>query len=55
MNSAYAAVLGLLAFGGAVAISARRLTDHQPRAGAALLWLGLASCTAAGVLLAVSL
>ncbi|WP_156902200.1 hypothetical protein [Azohydromonas australica] len=55
MNSTNAAVLGLIAFGGAAAVVALRLVGHQPRAGAALLWLGIASGAASGVLLAVSL
>jgi hypothetical protein len=55
MNSTNTAVLGLIASGVVVAGVALRLVEHQPRAGAALLWLGMASSTAAGVLLAVSL
>jgi hypothetical protein len=55
VNSMNAAVLGLVGFGGAAAVVALGVVGRLPRAGAALLWIGLASGTAGGVLLSVSL
>jgi hypothetical protein len=55
MNLTDTAVLGLTAFGGAATGIALVQADHQTRAVAALLWLGLACGTAAVALFAVSL
>ena len=42
--------LSLAALGGAVAVVALGLLDHQPRAAALVLWLGIATIAAAAVL-----
>ena len=55
VNLVDVAVLGFLAFGGVVSGIALKEVEDQPRTGAALLWLGIASGTAAVTLFAVSL
>jgi hypothetical protein len=55
VNFTDAAVFGLVAFGVAVTSIALIQDDHQSRVVAAMLWLGIASGTAAVALFAVSL